>query len=233
MDFPNTPALPRAFFDRPVLEVARDLLGRVVVHTTADGDVAVRLTEVEAYAGPGDPGSHAARGRTPRTAVMFGPPGHAYVYFSYGMHWCANLVCGPEGTASAVLLRAGEVVSGLDLARSRRPAAHKDVDLARGPARLAGALGLDKAQDGADLCTPTSALRVLDGPPTSSSSEVLAGPRVGVSGEGGDGERFPWRYWLAGEATVSAYRVAAPRRRRAGSPTTSTTTRPTDEESTQ
>jgi DNA-3-methyladenine glycosylase len=235
MDLRNAPAVPRAFFGRPVLEVARDLLGRVVVHTAVDGEVAVRLTEVEAYAGPGDPGSHAARGRTPRTAVMFGPPGHAYVYFSYGMHWCANLVCGPEGTASAVLLRAGEVVDGLELARSRRPAARKDVDLARGPARLASALGLDKAQDGADLCAPASALRVLDArPPWSSSREVLAGPRVGVSGEGGDGERYPWRLWLAGEPTVSAYRVAAPRRRRAGSaPTTSATTRPTDEESTQ
>ncbi|WP_439653574.1 DNA-3-methyladenine glycosylase [Quadrisphaera setariae] len=232
-DVRNASAVPRAFFDRPVLDVARDLLGRVVVHSSDDGDVAVRLTEVEAYAGPGDPGSHAARGRTPRTAVMFGPPGHAYVYFSYGMHWCANLVCGPEGTASAVLLRAGEVVDGLDLARSRRAAARKDVDLARGPARLAAALGLDKAQDGADLCAPTSALRVVDGPPLSSSSEVLSGPRVGVSGEGGNGERFPWRYWLAGEPTVSAYRVAAPRRRRAGSPRTSATTRPTDEESTQ
>jgi len=226
--FQNTPAVPRAFFARPVLEVARDLLGRVVVHTCDAGEVAVRLTEVEAYAGPGDPGSHAARGRTPRTAVMFGPPGHAYVYFSYGMHWCANLVCGPEGTASAVLLRAGEVVGGLELARHRRPAARKDVDLARGPARLASALGLDKAQDGADLCAPTSSLRVLDAP-SSSSSEVLAGPRVGVSGEGGDGERYPWRLWLAAEPTVSAYRVAAPRRRRAGSAASTTG----DEESTQ
>ena len=234
MDFPNTAAVPRAFFDRPVLEVARDLLGRVVVHGSDDGDVAVRLTEVEAYAGPGDPGSHAARGRTPRTAVMFGPPGHAYVYFSYGMHWCANLVCGPEGTASAVLLRGGEVVGGLDLARSRRPAARRDVDLARGPARLAAALGLDRAQDGADLCTPTSALRVLGGaaPPAPSSSPrpaAVTGPRVGVSGPGGDGERYPWRFWLPGEPTVSAYRVAAPRRRRAGSGASTTT----DEESTQ
>ncbi len=232
MDAVRTEALPRAFYDRPVLDVARDLLGRVVVHTTDDGDVAARVTEVEAYAGPDDPGSHAARGRTPRTAVMFGPPGHAYVYFSYGMHWCANLVCGPEGTASAVLLRAGEVVSGLDLARSRRPAARRDVDLARGPARLAAALGLDGAQDGADLCAPTSALRVLDDATASSSrgpGAVVTGPRVGVSGPGGDGELFPWRSWLAGEPTVSAYRVAAPRRRRAGSGASTTT----DEESTQ
>ena len=109
--------LPRSFYDRPVLEVARDLLGAVVV---ASG-VSVRLTEVEAYAGARDPASHAFRGRTPRNDVMFGPPGHAYVYFTYGMHYCMNLVCGPDGEASAVLLRAGEVVAGLDLARSRRP----------------------------------------------------------------------------------------------------------------
>ncbi len=217
MDLPSTSGVPRAFFDRPVLDVARDLLGRTVVHTTPDGQVGVRLTEVEAYAGPGDPGSHAARGRTPRTAVMFGPPGHAYVYFSYGMHWCANLVCGPEGEASAVLLRAGEVVAGRDLAARRRPAAHRDVDLARGPARLASALGLDRAQDGADLCAPGSALRVLEGPAGGADPVVLTGPRVGVSGDGGDGDLYPWRLWLVGEPTVSSYRVAAPRRRRAGS----------------
>ena len=120
--------LGRAFFERPVLEVAPSVLGGVVVN----GPVAVRLTEVEAYDGAGDPGSHAFRGRTARNAVMFGPPGHVYVYFTYGMHWCANLVCGPTGTASAVLLRAGEVVTGLDVARSRRPSARSDHELARG-----------------------------------------------------------------------------------------------------
>ncbi|NAZ81048.1 DNA-3-methyladenine glycosylase, partial [Kineococcus sp. R8] len=164
-------ALPRSFFARPVLDVARDLLGRVVVHRTPEGVVAVRLSEVEAYAGEDDPGSHAFRGRTPRTEVMFGEAGHAYVYFSYGMHWCTNLVCGEEGSASAVLLRAGEVVDGLALARSRRVAARRDVDLARGPARLAQALGLARAQDGADVCAG-GALRVLAGTPVGDGQVV-------------------------------------------------------------
>ncbi|WP_369056520.1 DNA-3-methyladenine glycosylase [Kineococcus terrestris] len=204
-----TGALPRAFFDRDVLVVARDLLGRVVRHRTPEGAVAVRLSEVEAYAGPLDPGSHAYRGRTPRTAVMFGPPGHAYVYFSYGVHWCANLVCGPEGTASAVLLRAGEVVEGVELARSRRAAARRDADLARGPARLTSALGVDRARDGADVCAD-GPLHVLAGEPV--GDEVVRwGPRVGVSGPGGTTE---WRAWVDGDPTVSAYRAAVPRRAR-------------------
>ncbi len=189
------------FFDRDVLEVAPDLLGRRVVSRSATGVVAVELTEVEAYAGPGDPGSHARRGPTPRSAVMFGPPAHLYVYFSYGMHWCVNLVCGPAGTASAVLLRAGRVVEGHDLARQRRPAARVDRDLARGPARLAAALGIDKALDGAPLA---GAVEVHDAP--AALGDVRTGPRVGVSGAGGDGARYPWRFWLDGEPTVSAYR---------------------------
>jgi DNA-3-methyladenine glycosylase len=200
--------LPRGFFARPVLDVARDLLGRVVRHDAGEGPVAVRLTEVEAYAGEEDPGSHAFRGRTPRTAVMFGEAGHAYVYFSYGMHWCTNLVCGEEGRASAVLLRGGEVVEGLELARSRRVAARRDVDLARGPARLAQALGLARAQDGADVCAG-GPLQVHAGVPVLDDA-VAWGPRVGVSGAGA---LPPWRAWVVGEATVSPYRAAAPRRR--------------------
>ncbi|MEW1957355.1 DNA-3-methyladenine glycosylase [Kineococcus sp. NPDC059986] len=198
--------LTRSSFDRDVLVVARDLLGRVVRHETADGVVAVRLTEVEAYAGESDPGSHAFRGPTPRTRVMFGPPGHAYVYFSYGMHWCMNLVCGPAGTASAVLLRAGEVVDGLDLARARRTAARRDVDLARGPARLTQALGVDRAQDGVDVCSG-GALTVLPGAPVG-DAEVAWGPRVGVAGAGAP---TPWRVFLVNEPTVSAYRVGGRR----------------------
>jgi len=204
--------LSRAFFARPVLRVAPDLLGRVVARTDAEGTVAVRLTEVEAYAGTDDPGSHAFRGPTPRTGVMFGPPGVAYVYFSYGMHWCANLVCGPDGHASAVLLRAGEVVAGHELARSRRPASRSDRDLARGPARLAACLGLTGEQSGDDVCAPDAALRVHAGRPT--PAELLrTGARVGVSGDGGDGEAHPWRFWVDGEPTVSAYRPGVPRRR--------------------
>ena len=191
---------PESFFARPVLEVAADLLGRRIVHRAPAGLVAVRLTEVEAYAGAEDPGSHAFRGPTPRTAVMFGPPGHLYVYFSYGLHWCVNVVCGQQGTASAVLLRAGEVVEGHGLARSRRRSASSDRDLARGPARLAAALGLDGSYDGT----------VLGGSVAVSGEAAVAdtrtGPRVGVSGPGGDGARFPWRFWLDEEPTVSAYR---------------------------
>lgn len=204
--------LARSFFARPVLDVAPDLLGRVLVRTDDAGTVAVRLTEVEAYAGTDDPGSHAYRGPTPRTAVMFGPPGFVYVYFSYGMHWCANLVCGPDGHASAVLLRAGEVVTGHALARQRRPAARSDRDLARGPARLAACLGLVGEHSGDDVCAPGSHLRVLAGSPVP-RQRVRTGPRVGVSGAGGDAVAHPWRYWAVGEPTVSAYRPAVPRRR--------------------
>jgi DNA-3-methyladenine glycosylase len=198
----------RRFFDRPVLEVAPGLLGAVVEHRSAEGLVAVRLTEVEAYDGERDPGSHAFRGRTPRNAVMFGPPGHVYVYFTYGMHWCMNLVCGPVGTASAVLLRAGEVVAGEALAQARRTSAKSPRDLARGPARLTVALGVDRAYDGADAADAASPLRVLTGP--SDQGAVRTGPRVGVSG---DGAHQPWRFWLDGEPTVSTYRPAVRRRR--------------------
>jgi DNA-3-methyladenine glycosylase len=198
------PALPRSFFDRPVLEVAPELLGCVLVH---DG-VAVRLTEAEAYDGANDPGSHAYRGRTARNAVMFGEPGHVYIYFTYGMHWCANLVCGPPGVASAVLLRAGEVVEGVEFARSRRSAARSDRDLARGPALLAQALALTGDLDGADACG-AGPLRMVAGEPVEPAI-VRSGPRVGVT----NGAARPWRFWLDGERSVSTYRPAVPRRRR-------------------
>ena len=181
-----------------VLDVAPRLLGATLRH----GEVAVRLTEVEAYDGALDPGSHAYRGRTSRNAVMFGPPGHLYVYFTYGMHHCCNVVTGVEGTASAVLLRAGEVVDGLDLARERRPGA-RDRDLARGPARLCRALGIDRRHDGADL-SQGPVLQV----PGEQSGPVSTGPRVGLRGA----PDRPWRFWLTGEETVSSYRPAAPLR---------------------
>ena len=133
------------------VEIAPLLLGAVLRHDHPDGPVAVRLTEVEAYAGAADPGSHGFRGPTARNATMFGPAGHLYVYFVYGMHHCANVVTGPEGECGAVLVRAGEVVEGLDLARSRRPQAKRDTDLAKGPASLCRALGIGPQHDGADL----------------------------------------------------------------------------------
>jgi DNA-3-methyladenine glycosylase len=203
--------LPRSFYDRTVLDVAPDLLGRVVRHVTPEGAVAVRLTEVEAYGGVGeDPGSHAHRGQTRRNAVMFDRPGSLYVYFTYGMHWCANLVCGPHGRASAVLLRAGEVVEGEGLARTRRSAARGVVDLARGPARLAAALGLGGDDDGTDVCARGSRVTVHEGRGPRPGS-VASGPRVGVSGEGAP---TPWRFWVDGDPTVSRYR---PGRTAAGS----------------
>ncbi|MFG2882993.1 DNA-3-methyladenine glycosylase [Streptomyces sp. NPDC048297] len=210
---PDRTPLPREFFDRPVLRVAPDLLGRVLVRTTPDGPIALRLTEVEAYDGPNDPGSHAYRGRTARNGVMFGPPGHVYVYFTYGMWHCMNLVCGPEGTASGILLRAGEVVEGVEQARKRRFSARDDKELAKGPARLATALEVDRTLDGTDACAPgDTPLRMLTGTPVA-PDQVRNGPRTGVSGEGGNGDVHPWRFWVAGDPTVSPYRPHVPRRR--------------------
>ncbi|MER5375142.1 DNA-3-methyladenine glycosylase [Streptomyces sp. NPDC002553] len=208
---PDRTPLPRSFFDRPVLEVAPDLLGRLLVRTIPDGPITLRLTEVEAYDGPNDPGSHAYRGRTARNDTMFGPPGHVYVYFTYGMWHCMNLVCGPEGRASAVLLRAGEIVEGAEPARKRRLSARNDSELAKGPARLATALDVDRSLDGTDACTAgDTPLRVLAGTPLASDL-VRSGPRTGVSG---DGAAHPWRYWAADDPTVSPYRAHVPRRRR-------------------
>ncbi|GAA2211992.1 DNA-3-methyladenine glycosylase [Nonomuraea monospora] len=258
--------LPRSFFDRPSHEVAPDLLGRVLVH----GPVAVRLTEVEAYGGPGeDPAAHTYRGRTPRNAVMFGPPGHLYVYFTYGMHFCTNLVCLPDGFGSAVLLRAGEVVAGVSKALTRRtsgkPSTGRDLpdpagarrsgdspdparilssgdvpaigrepqsetgarrpagkpiaerDLARGPARLAVALGLIRDHNGLDAILegspsgrPHDSLTVLEGRPADPAL-IRSGPRTGVS----TAKETPWRFWIDGDATVSPYRAHVPRRRSA------------------
>ena len=150
-----------SFLAGHAVDVAPRLLGALVTARVDGGTVTVRLTEVEAYGGQGeDPGSHAFRRQTPRNATMFGPPGRAYVYFTYGMHWCLNVVTQPTGTAGAVLLRAGEVVEGLEVARRRRPSAGSDRDLARGPARLTAALGVTGELDGADLLAPRSPLRL-------------------------------------------------------------------------
>jgi DNA-3-methyladenine glycosylase len=202
--------LMRAFFARPVLQVAPELLGCTVSHA----GVTVRLTEVGAYDGSNDPGSHAFRGPA-RTRVMFGEPGGLYVYFTYGMDWCANLVCGSVGVANGVLMRAGEVVDGRELAGSRR-AGVRDRDLARGPARLAKTLALGRDHNGIDTLSTGSvfvARAPIRDPSTSSSGAVVrTGPRVGVSGPGGDAAAYPWRFWLEGEATVSAYRPGMVRR---------------------
>ena len=220
--------IPRKFFARPSVEVAPDLLGSVLEHETADGLVAVELTEVEAYAGRSDPASHAYRGKTARNAVMFGPPGHAYVYFTYGMHFCVNVVClGEEGSASAVLLRAGRVIAGEELACARRTRGTTAIaprDLARGPARLCQALGIDRSQNGADMVSAGSPLRMLSGAGNPARSALLApgdetlihpatprrivtGPRVGVS----SAAEVPWRFWYDGDPTVSVYRAHVPR----------------------
>jgi len=242
------------------VEVAPELLGCVLEHETAAGLVAVELTEVEAYAGQTDPASHAYRGMTRRNAVMFGPPGHAYVYFTYGMHFCVNIVCRGESSVSAVLLRAGAVIEGENLARARRsnrrpggarnqetPAqapSHRAPlawrDLARGPARLCQALDIDRSLDGADVCVVSSPLRLrparlgtdagarttdrsgrvlsqgdepkspdgTPGKPLGTPRKIVTGPRVGVA----MAAEVPWRFWFAGDPTVSVYRAHVPRR---------------------
>ena len=280
-DLDRMARLPRNFFDRPATEVAPDLLGCILWHASPAGLVATRLVEVEAYRGEIDPASHAFRGRTARNSVMFGPPGHAYVYFSYGVHYCVNLVCEPAGRAEAVLIRAGAVVAGAELARRRRyglpdtadevhdgpnargtvgdrgsaaaasprpdsgsdrngtsagrdsadssgtsagrgPAASdgrhvrsRDLDLARGPGRLCQALGIDRSQDGTDVCAPGGPLGIsppsaLDRPVAAALGAIATGPRVGIS----RAADRPWRYWLAGDGHVSIYRPSKPREAR-------------------
>jgi len=206
-----------------VVAAARRLLGCTVAADTADGTVAVELVEVEAYRGADDPASHSYRGRTPRNAVMFGPPGHLYVYFVYGMHFCANVSCLPDGEAAAVLLRAGRVVSDPGIARVRRPTAKRDVELARGPARLAALLGLGREHNGVDLTSAASPIRLVAGEPVA-PERIRTGPRVGVAAA----HDVPWRFWVDGAPEVSPYRRHQPRvrdprdgagRRRGGLPT--------------
>lgn len=182
----------REFFDRPVLAVARDLLGATVRH----GPVALRVTEVEAYGGTDDPASHAYRGPTGRARVMFGPPGHAYVYFIYGMHWCFNVVCEASGRGAAVLLRAGAVVDGLAELRRRYPRL-SDAELARGPGRFGRVLGVDGTFSGSDL-TGGGPVTVHRGTPVPDEA-VRRGPRIGIS----RATELPYRFWVDGEPSVS------------------------------
>ena len=195
------------------VEVAPRLLGAHLETTVAGESVTVRLTEVEAYHGRGtgavpDPGSHARMGPTPRNATMWGEPGHLYVYLSHGIHSCVNVVCGPEGVAGGILLRGGEVVEGTDAAHRRRPAARTPRDLARGPGRLGEAVGLrHPIHDGIDAITgepragAVARLELRIEP----LAAVETGPRVGVAGHAGTAA-FPWRFWVPGDPTVSAFR---------------------------
>jgi DNA-3-methyladenine glycosylase len=203
--------LPREFFARSAHLVAPELLGRVLLRADPDGEIALRITEVEAYEGATDPAAHGYRGPTPRNASMFGPPGHLYVYWIYGMHHSANLICGPVGDAQGVLIRAGEIVHGRPWAAARRPNARSTHELAKGPGRLALALDLDRTLDGLDVCTAGAPVTVHQGVPCPAES-VRSGPRTGVS----QGHETPWRFWVADDPTVSPYRRHVPRKRSRG-----------------
>ncbi|MGB3277156.1 MAG: DNA-3-methyladenine glycosylase [Castellaniella sp.] len=178
--------LDRAFYDRPAETLARDLLGRLLVHDTPDGRRIGRIVEVEAYLGPGDLAAHTSRGRTARTKAMFGPPGHAYVYLIYGMYHCMNVVAGPEGSGTAVLLRALAPVQGLDASTS-------------GPGRLCRAMGVTLDHYGIDLCGDTLWLARDDAP---APTDTVAGPRIGVD-YAGEWATKPLRFYIPGHPAVS------------------------------
>ncbi len=193
--------LDRGFYARDARSLAPLLLNKILVHHDPDaGRLAVRIVEVEAYAGAEDEGSHGFRGLTKRNAAMFGPPGHLYVYFTYGMHWCANVVAGEDGLSSAVLLRAAAPVTGIETMRTRRAAARTDTDLCSGPARLTQALGLAGGHDGTDLTLTRAAVRLLDdGVPPPTDPTVTT--RVGL--RSGRGDEYPWRFFVPDDPNVS------------------------------
>ena len=200
---------PREWFRRGALELARDLLGSFLVRSSPEGVVVVRLTEVEAYRGSEDPASHAFRGPTSRNATMFGDGGHLYVYRHMGLHACANVAAEAEGVGHGVLLRAGEVVEGVELALRRRTArgvCRSERDLARGPARLTVAAGIGLELDGTDVASPAGEVRVVAGEPVPEAM-VSRGPRVGVAGSGDLGAALPYRLWISGDPHVSAFRA--------------------------
>ncbi|MFI5849359.1 DNA-3-methyladenine glycosylase [Micromonospora chalcea] len=190
-----------AILTQPAPLVAPRLIGWTLTHRAPDGSVTLELTEVEAYAGENDPASHAWRGPTTRNSVMFGPAGRLYVYLSHGLHHCANVVTGPDGEASAVLLRAGRVIEGIDVAQRRRGEQVAGHSLARGPGNLGQALALTRQHSGAHLLNGGP---LVLSPPSRSPAAVSSGPRVGVS----RAHDWPWRHWLTGDPTVSAYRRA-------------------------
>jgi DNA-3-methyladenine glycosylase len=202
--------LPRAFYARDVLTVTPELLNKVLVHDHPEmGRLAMRIVEVEAYLGESDPASHAYRGQTARNATMFGPPGHLYVYFTYGMHWCANVVTATTGVAHAVLLRAGAPVEGVDAMWSNRPKARNARELGAGPGRLTQALGLTGAHDGIDLVR--GPVRIVDDgvrPPDAPMWSTRVGLRVG------EGDLDEWRCYVAGDPHLSRNHPGGGRSRR-------------------
>jgi DNA-3-methyladenine glycosylase len=204
--------LPRRFYAGDARDVAPLLLNKVLVHGRRRG----RIVEVEAYVGDGtDAGSHAHRGRTNRNAVMFGPPGHLYVYFTYGMHWCCNAVCDPDGTASAVLLRAAEPLAGVDEMRALRPKARSDVDLTNGPAKLCQAFGLTGLHNGVDLVHPPAGGLTIVDDGTPPPVDPVTTTRIGLAAGG----ELPWRWYVDGSPWVSrplagSATVRLPQRRR-------------------
>jgi DNA-3-methyladenine glycosylase len=191
-------ALDRTWFDRPAVAVAPDLLGARLVHEAADGTVAGTIVEVEAYAGPEDLAAHSARGRTPRNDVMFGVPGHLYVYFIYGMHHCMNVVCGPGLKPEAVLLRAVALDEGVEIARLRRGTGNSATRLASGPGNVARAFGVDRGLNGIDLLD--GPMRIV--PSTNRDVAIASGPRIGVDYAGGWAAR-PMRFWIRDDPHVS------------------------------
>ena len=198
----GTTRLTKSFYERDALSVARDLIGCILVHDSLEGRAAVRLVEVEAYRGVLDPGSHGFRGITPRTEVMYGPPGRLYVYFTYGMHWCANVVCASKGECEAVLLRAGEPIEGIELMRTRRPKITLDRHLAAGPARLAQAMGIGQQHNGATLLRGGDFFVGADARTEDHrAGEVAQTARVGLGA--GKGEETPWRFVIPGHPHAS------------------------------
>lgn len=197
------PKLPHAFYARPTVDVARELIGKTLYRKTSEGLTAGIIVETEAYVAAIDPAAHGYRGKTPRNAVMFGPPGRAYVYFTYGMHFCLNVVTEDDGVAAAVLLRALEPTGGLELMRSRRGERISERDLARGPGRLCAAMALTVADNGADLCG--DALWLTETPGFPPDAPVVATPRIGIT----QAADWPWRFVLAGSSWVSGRKVAA------------------------
>jgi DNA-3-methyladenine glycosylase len=191
--------LARVFYNRDTVTVAREMLGARLVRLVEGRRVSGRIVEVEAYVGEMDSACHAHRGKTARNAVMFGPPGYAYVYFIYGMHYCFNVVTDREGYAAAVLVRALEPVEGLDVMRARRPG-RKDVELANGPAKLCYALGIDRASNGTDLVDGGELW--LEAGSTNRKPQIASGPRVGVRGDEW-ALAVPWRFWVEGNRHVS------------------------------